>query len=343
MNVVVTGGSGYFGELLCKKLLELGFNVSILDLVKNQDTDPRIQIYQGDIRDKQLVIKACEEADIVFHSVAQVPLAKNKKLFESVNHLGTRNALEASVETQVKNFIYISSSAIFGIPQTNPVTEDITPKPMEAYGEAKYRGELLCKDFSNKHNLNVSIIRPRTILGHGRLGIFQILFEWIRQGKNVPVLNGGENIYQFIHADDLAECCILASQKKGINLYNCGAKKFGTMKELLQDLCDYAQTGSKVKSLPMAPIVKMMDLASFLGLSPLGKYHSLMYGQSMYFDTLKTENELHWRPKYSNKEMIIESYDWYLKNRELVLKNKDGSAHKSMVKQGILRFVGDLL
>ena len=82
-----------------------------------------------------------------------------------------------------------------------------------------------------RRGLDVSIIRPRTIMGHGRLGIFQILFEWIRTGYNVPVLGRGDNVYQFVHADDLADACILAAARPGVATYNCGTDRFGTMRE----------------------------------------------------------------------------------------------------------------
>ena len=95
----------------------------------------------------------------------------------------------------------------------------------------------------------MSIIRPRTILGHGRLGIFSILFDWISKGVNIPVLNNGENIYQFVHAEDLASACILASYvNKNISYYNIGAEDFGTMRETLENLCEYANTGSRIYS-----------------------------------------------------------------------------------------------
>jgi nucleoside-diphosphate-sugar epimerase len=84
-------------------------------------------------------------------------------------------------------------------------------------------------------------------MGHGRLGIFQILFEWIYHRENVPVLDHGKNIYQFVHADDFAEACIQASHLKGADQFNCGTERFGTMREVLEHLCRHAATGSMVK------------------------------------------------------------------------------------------------
>src|SRR5262249_43973094 len=157
----------------------------------------------------------------------------------------------------------------------------------------------LCRNYGSR-GLDVSIVRPRTIMGHGRLGIFQILFEWIYQGSDIPVLDGGTNVYQFVHADDLAEACILASQRKGAEWYNCGTDRFGTMRETLETLCAIAGTGSRVRSLPMRPMVLGMKVCSHLGLSPLGAYHALMYGRSMYFDISKAQTQMGWQPRYSN-------------------------------------------
>jgi nucleoside-diphosphate-sugar epimerase len=281
--------------------------------------------------------------ELVFHNVAQVPLAKDKKAFWSVNRDGTLKLLEAARDSGVRKLVYTSSSAVFGVPKQNPVTESTAPTPMEDYGQAKYEGEKLCLEFAAK-GLDVAVIRPRTILGHGRLGIFQILFEWIREGSNVPVLGGGNNLYQFVHAEDLADACVLAGERPGTSIYNCGAAKFGTMREALEGLAKHAGTGSRVKSLPMGITELGMNIAQALRLSPLGPYHSMMYGRSLYFDIAKAKRELGWQPRYSNDEMLCESYDWYLLHRDEILRAKHAaSPHRSAVKQGILSLVKRLL
>jgi nucleoside-diphosphate-sugar epimerase len=236
----------------------------------------------------------------------------------------------------VRKVIYTSSSAVFGVPERNPVTEDMAPRPQEAYGRAKYDGELRCHAWGEK-GLDVSIVRPRTILGHGRLGIFQILFEWIREGANVPVLGRGDNRYQFVHADDLADACIRAAARPGSETFNIGAERFGTMRETLQALVDHAGTGSRVVSVPAAPAEGLMKVTSRLVLSPLGPYHALMYGKSMYFDVSLARRLLGWSAKHSNAEMFRQSYDWYLAHRDQVLSRTSGSPHTSAVRQGALR------
>jgi nucleoside-diphosphate-sugar epimerase len=111
------------------------------------------------------------------------------------------------------------------------------------------------------------------------------------------------------------------------------------MREALEHLCDHAGTGSRVRSVPMAPTVVLMRLFSALGLSPLGPYHALMYGRSLYFDMAKARDELNWRPRFSNHEMLAQSYDWYLRHRERILQAKGASHHRSPVRQGILSLV----
>src|SRR5437870_10350228 len=307
-KALVAGGAGYFGELLTRRLLERGYSVRIFDVNLPTNTYPGTELMQADIRDADALLTACEAIDVVFHNVAQVPLAKDKNLFWSVNRDGTKNLLDACARRAVKKVIYTSSSAIYGVPKSNPVTEETVPSPVEEYGRAKLAGETLCWEYARK-GLDVSIVRPRTIAGHGRLGIFQILFEWIYQGKKIPVLNDGKNIYQFVHADDLAEACIRASLLKGANDFNCGTDRFGTMREVLEHLCHHAGTRSEVKSLPMRPIVAAMKLSCALGISSLCDYHGLMYGRSIYFDISKARTKLGWIRGFWTEEWLLGGTD----------------------------------
>ena len=215
--------------------------------------------------------------------------------------------------------------------------------PVAQVSQMKVAAERLCRDYVER-GLDITVIRPRTILGHGRLGIFQMLFEWIREGRNVPVMGTGDNRFQFVHALDLADASILAAQRPGPQVYNIGTDRFGTMREVLESLCRHAGTGSAVKGVPDAPVRWLMAGASRLGLSPLGAYHYMAYGKPNYFDISDAVTELGWRPTYSNEEAMIASYDWYLENRDAVLSSKwTASPHKSAVKQGILRLAVRLL
>ena len=173
-------------------------------------------------------------------------------LFDSVNVGGTAQMLVAARAAGVAKVVHTSSSAVFGIPEHNPVTEDAPCRPLEAYGRAKLQAELLCHEAAAS-GLDVTIVRPRTILGHGRLGIIALLFDFVADGAPVFVLGDGSNRYQLVHAADLADACLRAGDRAGPSVYNIGAAEFGTMRETLQALVDHAATGSRVRSLPVAP------------------------------------------------------------------------------------------
>lgn len=342
-RVLVTGGAGFFGSILVKKLLEEGHSVVCFDLNQINFQHPRLTSIQGDIRNLSDVSGACDGIDVVHHNVAQVPIAKDKILFDSVNLGGARILSEACISQRVKALVYTSSSAVFGIPKKNPVTIEAIPCPAEEYGQAKFDSEAIFSQLVEK-GINVSIVRPRTILGTGRLGIFQILFEWIYQGKNIPVLGSGDNIYQFVHAEDLADACISAARSNGLNIYNIGASEFGSMRATLEALVKHADSKSRVVGVNKSIAKAGMNFTSAIGLSPLGPYHSLMYGESMYFDISMAKESLGFQPKYSNIRLFSESYDWYVKNRSKILSGEiTGSGHQSKLKQGVLSLIPNFL
>lgn len=338
-RVLITGGSGYFGCLLRDRLLHSGHAVRVFDLVDADDRPRQVEFTQGDIRDAAVVRAACAQAEIIYHNVAQVPIAKDRHLFWSVNCGGTENLLAAARESGVRKVVHTSSSAVFGVPPKNPVDESVEPQPGEAYGKAKLAAEHLVRRAVEEHGLDVTIIRPRTILGHGRLGIFQILFDWVESGRGIPVLGKGDNVYQFVHADDLADACIKAAARPGFAIYHVGAERFGTMRETLEALCEHAGTGSHVYSVPMGLAVLGMKVTSTLGLSPLGPYHALMYGRSLYFDVTRAQAELGWYAQWSNAEMICQSYDWYIRHKAELMRQRGGSPHRSPVRQGVLGLI----
>lgn len=332
-RILITGGAGYFGTILTDLALARGDDVRVLDL-HEPDPRPGVEVVVADVRDADAVRAACDDVDIVLNNVAQVPLAKDRDLFWSVNVAGTANVLVGARDAGVGKVVHTSSSAIFGIPDANPVTESTPPKPLEAYGRAKTAAEALCRDAAAS-GLDVSIVRPRTILGHGRLGIMAVLFELVEAGAPVFVMGSGDNRYQLVHAEDLADAVLRAGDRAGAETYNIGATEFGTMRETLDALCEHAGTGSRVRSLPVAPARWGMRLLSTAGMAPFAPYHWLLYSESLWFDTSKAQSQLGWQPRHSNASMVIESYDWFLAHKDEATGGR--SHHQSPVKLGVLR------
>ncbi|MFZ9630381.1 MAG: NAD-dependent epimerase/dehydratase family protein, partial [Ilumatobacteraceae bacterium] len=332
-RVLVTGGSGYFGSLLVSRLLADGHDVRVLDIADADDRPADVEFIRADIRDADSVARAVIGIDTVYNNVAQVPLAKDLHLLRTVNVDGTTALLEAAAAAGVRKVVHTSSSAVFGVPASNPVLPTTVPSPVEEYGHAKLAAEWACLD-AVRRGLDVTIIRPRTILGHGRLGIFAILFEWVADGADIFVLGDGSNRYQFVHADDLADACVRAGDRQGAAVFNIGADEFGTMRDSLESLCRHAASGSTVRSLPAAPAALAMKAAARVGLAPFAPYHWLMYSKSLWFDTEHARTALGWSPRRSNAEMLIDSYEWFCSNRESTMRGP--SHHRTAARQGAL-------
>ncbi len=334
---MVTGGSGYLGSSLIKFILPKVSSVTNFDIIKPENYQKKVKFIKGDICNFDDILNATKNVDIVYHNVAKVPITKNKKLFSKVNEQGTKNLLEAAKINKVKKIIYISSSAVFGIPTKVPILENDKRMPIEAYGMSKKKAEDICFHYIKNFGLDISIIRPRTILGENRLGIFSILFDWIENNKNIPILNNGENFYQFIHIKDLNEATFNSSLIKGSNIFNIGAEKYGSMNETISSVIKHARSGSKIKNIDNNIFLKSAYFLSKINLIPLQEYHFKVYGKSVYFDISKAKKILNWEPKFSNIQSMIMSYDNYIEIKKN-LNNTISSPHNSILRKGLLKY-----
>jgi len=325
---LVTGGSGFFGEVLVNCLISNGWNVRNFDLNPNTNMAIDAQVI-GDINDRSKCLEAVYQVDTVFHNIAQVPLSKNSREFELVNTQGTKNILESAYMSGVKNFIYTSSSAVYGLPAELPVTNQTPKKPLEVYGATKLSGEVLCQEYIGSEMV-IKIVRPRTILGAGRLGIFSILNDWISNGIDIYLIGQGNGPYQFIHANDLAEGMLRIADIPGYREFNLGSLEFKDFKSELINLCEYVGSCSNVKILPELPVRSILKILSKFNLLPFAPYQLAMYGKTFYFDSSFDWNEIGYKPKYSNMDCFTEAYDWYKENLNSS-NNAQISKHKSPI------------
>jgi len=335
MNCLVTGGSGYLGSALIDHISTKFNNVSNFD--QNENYDHKNSFIKGDILDIDQIIKATKGIDIIYHCIAKVPITKNKNEFVKVNELGTENLLKAAKINKVKKVVYVSSSAVFGIPSKIPILEDDERIPIEQYGLSKKKGEDLCFAYM-KSGLDITIIRPRTILGEKRLGIFSILFEWIEQNKKVPVLNNGKNHYQFIDIRDLVDAIYKSSIQTGSNVFNIGSEEFDTINNTLRALIEYVNSESIIKNIDQNFMFKMLTVLSKMNFIPLQDYHLKVYGESVFFDISRAKKILQWSPKFTSTESMIESYKSYIFQKKNGSLDKENSPHNSILKKGLLKY-----
>jgi len=332
MKHLITGGSGFLGNLIARRLLAAGEEVRVLDVWEDPSRPAEIEFVDCDVRERAGVAKALAGIDIVHHNAALVPLTKSGRDFASVNVEGSRTVAEEAAG-RVRAFVHMSSSAVYGSPAC-PITAETPCRPIEVYGRAKLAGERAVREVCERRGTALIVIRPRTILGVGRLGIFQILFDWISAGQNIFVIGSGNQKFQFVHADDLMDFYMMALRLERPGIYNVGTEHFGTLREALENLVRYAGSTSRVRSLPAGLTIQTLRALDLVGLSPLAPWHYLTYHKPFYFD-VSPLIQLGWRPRYSNDDMFRESYDWFRANRQAA-RGESGSPHRSRVREGAL-------
>lgn len=340
MKHFITGGSGFFGLHLIDRLLKEQQEVIVYDRMEldaSYRARPGVTYVHGDILDKAKLMETMKGCDVVHHNAAVLPVSRSGKRFREINVGGTRNVLEAALENGVKKVLFVSTSSVYGIPTELPITEQTTLTPMGDYGWSKYEAEQTVKQIRETHALDVSIVRPRTIIGTGRMGIFGILFDWIRRGKRIYIIGKGDNLYQFLSAPDLANACWLMTIRPCKNEdFILGARDYGTVKGDLEALIKHAQTTSKVQPTNAFIVRNILAFVDWLKISPLVDWHYKTPHKPFYFDITKARTMLGWEPKDSNASMFIETYDWYLKNHDK-MDSQMGTTHRKNVKQGILK------
>lgn len=334
MKHLVTGGSGFLGNLVVQKLISKGEQVVSLDVWDFPGQPKEVEFVKGDVLDRDLVKRLMPGVDIVHHMAALVPLTKAGKKFHEVNVEGTRVVAEEAANAGVRSFVHTSSSTVFGKPSC-PVSNSSPMNPLEDYGKSKLGAEHVVKEVADKHEMPLIVVRPRTMVGTGRLGIFQILFDWIKEGRNIYVIGDGTNKIQFLHGDDLIDSYMFLCEKQKPGFYNVGTDRFGTLEETLTNLIMHAGTKTKVKHLPKSLTVNTLRTLDQLKLSPLAPWHYLTYGEDFYFD-LKPLLDLGWRPKYSNDEMLQETYDHFVAHHDEFENANEGPAHRKKVKEQVL-------
>ena len=337
-KILVTGGSGFLGINMIRHLFTKGVeNIVVIDV---EDFDypekNKISFVKGDIRDKAKVAEAVKGCDYVIHTAAALPLYTKEDIM-TTDVDGTRNLLEASKKENVKRFVHISSTAVYGIPDHHPLLEDDKLIGVGPYGEAKILAEEECFKFRAK-GMIVPVIRPKSFIGPERLGVFALFYDWAKDGHNFPMIGSGNNRYQLLDVEDLCESIWLTmtvDEKIANDTYNIGAKEFTTMKEDYQAVLDVAGFGKKIYGFPAKPMIWALRILEFFKLSPLYKWVYETACEDSFVSIEKAEKQLGYKPQHSNKDALIRNYNWYLENLDN-FKNASGVSHRVPWKQGIL-------
>ncbi len=340
MKILITGGGGFLGLHLASYLHKKGYVLTLVD-IHQFDKKEYAQDYTSvicDVRNKKKLDILVKGQDIIIHAAAALPLWKKRDIY-TTNINGTKNVLELAKKHKVKRVIFISSTAVYGIPKKHPIEEADPRVGVGPYGESKILGENLCFR-AIEEGLSVTILRPKTFVGTRRLGVFEILFDWIHDGKKIPVIGRGNNRYQLLDVDDLVEAIYLfclENNKSYNNAFNIGAEKFETVKKDLGELFQFAKSGSTILSTPAFIVKKTLWFFDKLGLSPLYQWIYDTADKDSFVSIEKIKKVLDFTPRYSNSQALIKAYGWYRKHYNEIKSQRAGVTHTAGWKQGILK------
>ena len=342
---IITGGTGFLGCHVAADLVKRDQRVRLLDLesLNEPGLTGKVESHKGDVRDEAVLDRLMQGVDVVIHAAAALPLARAKEI-QDVTVQGTRKVLEAAKKNQLERVVYISSTAVYGVPEHHPIVEADPRVGVGPYGKAKIEAEQLCEEFREK-GMVIPIIRPKTFIGTGRLGVFQILFDWVRRGCRIPVIGNGKNRYQLLEVEDLAAAIWLAASsppKIANDTFNVGAKEFKTVRDDLTAFFQAVGSSSRVMRTPAWLVKRILALLEWLHLSPLYAWVYATADRDSFVSTEKIERQLGWQAKHSNAETLIRTFRWY-RDHWQEYEKATGITHRVAWKQGALRIVRWLL
>jgi nucleoside-diphosphate-sugar epimerase len=317
MRWAISGGAGFLGLHLARRLLADGHEVRTLDLAPLDDAglEREVEELRGDVRDAGDAARLADGAEVLVHAAAALPIQASRESIRSVNVDGAAVTFAAALEAGVGRAVLISSTAVYGVPKHHPIAEDAPLVGVGDYGESKIEAEGVARD-AGRRGLEVVILRPKTFIGPERLGVFEILFDWIREGRRIPILGDGSNRYQLLAVEDLVEATVRAGTAKVAGeTFNIGATEFGTVRSDLEALIAHAGSGSRLRPVPARPAELALRALELLRLSPLAEWHYRTAHRDSFVDVSKAQRLLGYAPRLSNEQALGETYDWYLANR----------------------------
>jgi nucleoside-diphosphate-sugar epimerase len=330
-KILITGGCGFFGVHLARYFLKKKYTVILLDTapLTAKDLLNKVEVINLDIRNTKKMERVFENVDYVVHAAAALPIHHDKNYILDVNVNGTKSVLNASLKNKVKKMVFISTTAMYGVPRSLPEKETDPIYPIGHYGKSKADAEKLCLSYAKK-GLKVNILRPKSFLGPERLGVFTIWFEAIYTDRPVFILGKGNNLYQLLEVRDLCTAVESAlTVKISGEIFNIGAEKYGTWRENLGNLIKKSKSKSKIISLPVLPTQIALSILEFFNLSPLVAWHYKTFPVDSYVSIDKAKKILHYKATKSNDDILTESYDWYKTHRNEFI-GKEGTTHRTV-------------
>jgi len=315
-RVLITGAAGLLGGALLRALASRGEAVRGLDIRPLADEPLQdVDFLQGDLLDPDTCRRACEGVTAIVHTAAlqhgpAMPRWGRRRFFNA-NVRMTRNLVDAAIERRVEHIVLVSSDMVYGIPRGGPFRECDTPSPIGPYGRSKLASEAAC-EAARQSGLRVTVLRPRLIIGPGRIGILKRLFDRIRLGRCIPLIGNGRNRYQMVSVADVAAACRLAVETRAEGAFNLGSDAPIPVMDLIRDLCHRAKSSSRVQPTPAWLIHAALWKLQCVRLSPLTPEQFRIANVDYVLDTSRAKKELGWTPHDTDAEMLWQAYQSYV-------------------------------
>ena len=318
---IIFGGDGFLGTELTKKLSANGEQVLICDVNQTQTSGiydlPGVNYIHMDVTKPESFNSIdVKQDDLVYHFAAKllVPILPRKQrhdYFWQALYVGTQNVFNFMEQHSLRRLVYFTTDMVYGRTKQHPRPETHPREPLGPYGEAKYQTELLCEKYREK-GFNITIFRPRLIIGPGRLGILEKLFKLVDRNLPVPTIGNGKNYYQFISVSDCAEAC-LAAVKAGFpnEEFNLGSDSPPTVNELLKTLINHANSKSILIPTPAFAVKFVLEILDRINHPLMDPEQYIIADETCVLDCSKGERLLGWTPKDSDTDMLLSAYDTY--------------------------------
>jgi dTDP-glucose 4,6-dehydratase len=305
-EVLVTGGAGFIGSTLVRRLLEQKYTVTVLDNLntgsaKNLPADDHLKLIEGDVRDFNLVSKVVRNHSYIVHLAAYafIPFSYEMPLeVAEVNAMGSISVFKASTDNKVSRIVHVSSSEVFGSAQYTPMDENHPLRPYSTYSVAKAAADMWAQTFFWEHKLPVVILRPFNTYGP-RESLPYFIPEMIRQCLKEPEIRVGDlgTKRDFTYVVDTANAMIKALETESIEgeIINIGTKQTHTMKDILTLI--QRETNADEKEV----------------VADKGRFRPKDLNV-LITDNRKAMRLLKWTPTTSFEEGIRKTIRWYLDN-----------------------------
>lgn len=311
---LVTGGCGLLGRTLASKILAEGKSVRIYDMKEPpEELRARVEFRQGDIRNRDAVVSACEGAEIIFHLAANMPQAKlPPEGFHAINVGGTMNALEGALKFGAKRLVFASTIEIYGIHTQFPITEESEKRFTGHYSRNKWECEERLREAKAKHGIEVAFLRMPMIFGPGfwHEKSMLLMFWLLHKGWRVPVPALDQAPWATVSGEDAAQAFYLASQVKEANgeAFNVQADGAPPYLGVLNQVIKLIGSKSKPLVIPKSVVewfINLVEKYDFLPTPGELVRFALVGGD---YSIEKAKRILGYKPRLSAAEAIVSAY-----------------------------------